>query len=165
MAAAVVEFKLDEIGSLAKKLNAFALSPEQRQGLLESLGTEIIEQTHDRFESETDPDGNKWKALNPIYAAGKNAGSILRREGFLLQSMTSEVQNDYSILVGATMEYAAIHQFGGEIKPKSAKALFVPGFGFVKKVTIPARPYLGLSSGNIKDLEAEVDRFLGGLSP
>jgi len=65
--------------------------------------------------------------------------------------------------VGATMEYAATHQFGAEITPKSAKALFVPGYGMLKKVKIPARPYLGVSSDDAKAIEAAVAVFLGGI--
>ncbi|MEP0406959.1 phage morphogenesis protein [Roseibium sp.] len=42
--------------------------------------------------------------------------------------------------------YALIHELGGVIKPKSAKALAIPqddgGVVFVQSVTIPARPYL-----------------------
>lgn len=42
--------------------------------------------------------------------------------------------------------YALIHELGGTIVPKVAKALKIPmadgSFRFVKSVTIPARPYL-----------------------
>jgi phage gpG-like protein len=60
------------------------------------------------------------------------------------------------------MEYAAIHQWGGEIKPKSAKALFVPGYGMLQKVTIPARPYLGVSAEDTKAIESAAAQFLAG---
>jgi phage gpG-like protein len=61
------------------------------------------------------------------------------------------------------MEYAAVHQFGAEIKPKSAKALFVPGYGKLQKVNIPARPYLGVSSDDAKAIENAVAVFLEGI--
>lgn len=42
--------------------------------------------------------------------------------------------------------YARIHELGGTIRPKTAKALAVPlpegGIALVQSVTIPARPYL-----------------------
>jgi phage gpG-like protein len=61
------------------------------------------------------------------------------------------------------MEYAAVHQFGAEIKPKSARALFVPGYGMLQKVNIPARPYLGVSADDAKAIENAVSVFLAGL--
>ena len=42
--------------------------------------------------------------------------------------------------------YAAIHEFGGTIVPRSARFLVFPFEGrlvFARRVTIPARPYLG----------------------
>ncbi|MDR1648466.1 MAG: phage virion morphogenesis protein [Zoogloeaceae bacterium] len=51
--------------------------------------------------------------------------------------------------IGTNRRYAEVHQFGATIRPKTKKALAVPiGDGtmrLVKKVTIPARPFLGLS--------------------
>ncbi|KAA5607139.1 hypothetical protein F1188_04355 [Roseospira marina] len=50
---------------------------------------------------------------------------------------------------GTNLVYARIHQLGGTIRPKTAKALAVPvgdGIRLVQQVTIPARPYLGLSA-------------------
>jgi phage gpG-like protein len=43
-----------------------------------------------------------------------------------------------------------------EIKPKSAKALFVPGYGMLQRVTIPARPYLGVSQDDTKAIESAI---------
>ncbi len=44
------------------------------------------------------------------------------------------------------VRYALIHELGGVIKPRTAKALAIPqddgGVRLVKSVTIPARPYL-----------------------
>jgi phage gpG-like protein len=64
------------------------------------------------------------------------------------------------VLVGATVVYAAIHQWGGEIVPKTAPALYVPGYGKLKKVTIPARPYLGVSGQDAADIALIAQRFV-----
>jgi phage gpG-like protein len=56
--------------------------------------------------------------------------------------------------------YAAIHQWGGTIVPKTAPALFVPGYGTLRRVTIPARPYLGISSQDAADITAIAQRFM-----
>ena len=50
-----------------------------------------------------------------------------------------------SVLVGTDLEYAAIHEYGGEIVPRNARALVFEIDGEVivtQRVTIQARPYL-----------------------
>lgn len=50
-----------------------------------------------------------------------------------------------AVRIGTNLEYAAIHEFGGTIKPKKAKKLRFEIDGevfFVDKVVMPARPYL-----------------------
>lgn len=71
---------------------------------------------------------------------------ILSQSGDLKKSMDSNA-DDSRVLVGpgGGIPYARIHQLGGVIRPKSAKALMVPCGNRVlrlKSVTIPARPYL-----------------------
>ena len=53
--------------------------------------------------------------------------------------------------MGSNKPYAAVHQFGATIRPVRAKFLTLRTrqgevWGFAKEVTIPARPYLGLSA-------------------
>jgi phage virion morphogenesis protein len=166
---AQVSFDLKEIDAVKKLLSKAALSNSDRARLLGSIGVEMEAQTQERFDTRKSPDGDSWKALaqkTMDYYAGKGwtARSILVGEGTLRDSITSEVQGGgWSVLVGATMEYAAVHQFGAEIKPKSAKALFVPGYGILQKATIPARPYLGVSPDDTKAIAAATAVFLEGL--
>ncbi|MDR1836613.1 MAG: phage virion morphogenesis protein [Treponema sp.] len=166
---AFVSFDLKEVDAVKKMLANASLNNADRGRLLQSIGVEMEAQTQERFDTQKSPDGDSWKDLaqkTKDYYAGqrKSARSILVGEGTLRDSITSEVQGGaWSVLVGATMEYAAVHQFGAEIVPKSAKALFVPGYGMLKKVNIPARPYLGVSSGDAKEIEALVAIFLKGI--
>jgi phage virion morphogenesis protein len=167
---ASVSFDLKEVDAVKKLLASASLSAAGRESLLKGIALEIEEQTKQRFDTQKSPDGDSWKALaqkTKDYYASKGllgARSILVGEGLLQQSITSEVQGGaWSVLVGATREYAAVHQFGAEIRPKSAKALFVPGYGMLKKATIPARPYLGVSPNDIKAIEAAVAVFLEGI--
>jgi len=51
--------------------------------------------------------------------------------------------------VGSTMEYAAMQQFGGR------KSEFPHLWG-----DIPARPFLGLSAGDVADIEQTVSDYL-----
>jgi len=85
-----------------------------------------------------------WPALNPAYAAGKRNRNILVESGGLRGSLSEEAGKDYA-RVGTNKIYAAIHQFGGVIRPKGSGHLaFALGGSFVKakSVTIPARPFL-----------------------
>jgi phage virion morphogenesis protein len=165
---AQIEFDLKEVDAVKKLLSNAALSGTDRSRLLQSIGVEMEAQTQERFDTQKSPDGDSWKALaqktqNYYASKGWTARSILVGEGTLRDSITSEVPGGaWSVLVGATMEYAAVHQFGAEIKPKSAKALFVPGYGMLQKVTIPARPYLGVSPDDAKVIEAAAAAFLAG---
>ena len=53
------------------------------------------------------------------------------------------------VVVGSSIEdYAAIHQYGGTIRPKNAKRLMFKVGGktvMTQSVTIPARPFIGFS--------------------
>jgi phage gpG-like protein len=60
--------------------------------------------------------------------------------------------------------YAAIHQFGGTILPKKAKRLVFTLKGktvFATRVTMPARPYLGVSAENAAEIERSIIGYLG----
>jgi len=165
-------FDLKEVDAVRKMLANASLNAADRGRLLHDIGLELEESAKERFQIQKSPEGDSWKALaqktrDYYFNLGeKKAGSrsILVGEGTLRDSVTSEVQGGaWSVLVGAAMEYAAVHQFGAEITPKSAKALFVPGYGMLKKVNIPARPYLGVSSDDAKAIEAAVASFLEGV--
>ncbi|MDR0455396.1 MAG: phage virion morphogenesis protein [Treponema sp.] len=169
MGGASVGFDLKEVDAVKKMLANASLNASDRSRLLQSIGVEMEAQTQERFDTQKSPDGDSWKNLasktREYYAGqGWSARSVLVGEGTLRDSITSEVQGGaWSVLVGAAMEYAAVHQFGAEIVPKNAKALFVPGYGMLQKVNIPARPYLGVSPDDAKVIEGAVASFLGGI--
>jgi len=125
-------------------------------------------QTRERFDVRRSPEGDTWKALaqkTADYYASEGMGhtSLLVGTGLLRDSVTHNVENGaWSVLVGATMEYAATHQFGATIRPKTAKALAVPGYGWLGKVTIPARPYLGASQDNAREIASLASAFAAG---
>lgn len=79
----------------------------------------------------------------------KSGGKILQRSGDLRKSITIGKVTDSSVEVGSSLPYARIHQLGGEIVPKRRNVLLIPVGGrylAVRKVTIPARPYLVLQN-------------------
>lgn len=80
----------------------------------------------------------------------KKSGKTLQRQGDLKKSVVVGKITNASVEIGSSLPYARIHQLGGEIRPKNKKALLIPlgggQFLKVKKVTIPARPYLVLQA-------------------
>ena len=70
--------------------------------------------------------------------------------------------------VGTNVKYAATHQFGEPgrtIRARKKKALrFQVGGKWVTKkqvrITIPARPFLGLSEDDMQEMKATVEEFI-----
>lgn len=76
--------------------------------------------------------------------AGTGGSSKLILKGTLLSSIRVVQFDDKGGSVGSDRVYAAIHQLGGVIRPKSATALVFTVGGIkirAKKVTMPARPF------------------------
>lgn len=113
-----------------------------------------------RFRSETSPDGTQWK---PSLRAQLQGGKTLTASGHLSGSISSRSGANFAEW-GVNRIYAAIHQFGGVIRAKSAGALRFRlangGFATVKSVTMPARPFLGLSEQDRGDLLDVIQRRL-----
>jgi phage virion morphogenesis protein len=105
-----------------------------------------------RFRTQTGPDGKPWK---PSLRAQITGGRTLTQDGHLAASISSRSGRDWAEW-GANRIYAAIHQFGGVIRARNAKALRFAlaggGFATVQSVRIPARPFLGLSSDDVADI-------------
>lgn len=131
------------------------------EGLMSNIGTDLVKGTTRRFRTKTAPDGSAWQINNSGYAAGKRKG-ILVESTILRDSITHRVERD-SVRVGTNVKYAAIHQFGGTIKPKKGTHLKFKIAGqwvAVKSVTIPARPYLGVDDEDKVRIARRIDRFL-----
>jgi len=72
-----------------------------------------------RFRTQTGPDGKPWK---PSLRAQITGGRTLTQDGHLAASISSRSGRDWAEW-GANRIYAAIHQFGGVIRARNAKAL------------------------------------------
>jgi phage gpG-like protein len=108
--------------------------------------------TKARFADGAGPDGTPWK---PSWRVQERGGKTLIDSGRLVGSITSDSGDDFAEW-GSNAIYAAIQQFGGEIRPKNKKALFfrAPDGGgrSMQKVTIPARPYLGINEDDEENI-------------
>lgn len=119
--------------------------------VMAAIGTALVRNVHDRFAAAVDPSGMAWAPLNPGYAAGKKGPGILR-EGHIrsgLMGSITFVASPGTVEVGTNKPYAAAHQFGVTIKPVHGTHLrFMIGGKpvYARSVTIPARPYLGISA-------------------
>lgn len=128
------------------------------KALTRAIAGRLESSTHERFETETAPDGKAWKKSN------KPGGKTLTVSGLLNQSISSAFDDKFAA-VGTNLVYAGIHQRGGEIKPVNAKALrFKVGGQWVcaKSVKISARPFLGISDDDIDSIQNIVKRYLNG---
>ncbi|ANH04610.1 phage virion morphogenesis protein [Shinella sp. HZN7] len=135
--------------------------------VMAAIGTGLVGSTHMRFVTQTDPDGAAWRALNTDYAATKRNTRILTESGRLRDSINSRA-GATEVRVGTNVIYAAIHQFGGTIKPKSASHLrFFIGDTLVTvaSVTLPPRPFLGISSDDETMIAETIFDFLDRYVP
>jgi phage virion morphogenesis protein len=128
-----------------RRLRGMAVWPTP---LLRAIGVGMVRDTDQRLGGSVGPDYQAWPALNPAYAALKRGGGMLResgQRGGLAGSLTFHISSG-AVEWGSDKVYAAVHQFGGKIAPKTGKALvFKLGGRLVRarSVTIPARPFLG----------------------
>ena len=132
------------------------------QDLMDSIGEALRSSTLKRFDDEEDPTGKKWK---PSARATAEGGKTLDKEGHLKDSIDYHATSS-KVMVGSNLPYARIHQLGGTIQPKKGKFLKFRGLDgenvFVKEVTIPARPYLGISDDDREEIIATMTDFLEG---
>lgn len=107
-----------------------ALEKADLQVLANDIGETIVEMTQFNFENERSPDGEPWI---PSKRASENGDKTLQDTRRLYDSITYLAALDGSFVeVGSNVVYAAIHQAGGKA-------------GRNKNITLPARPYLGLT--------------------
>ncbi len=80
----------------------------------------------------------------------------------LRNSITKKVYFDH-VEVGTNVRYAAIHQYGGTIKPRRKKWLrFKSGgrWAMKKKVKIPARPFIGIGEDDVTDIKEICEKMI-----
>lgn len=113
--------------------------------LLDDVGASLVTSTLHRFETAPTRDGHAWK---PSARATREGGQTLVDRGHLRDSITHRADAS-SVAIGSSLVHAGIHQLGGDIRAKGGGTLrFRIGEQFVQvaRVTMPARPYLGISA-------------------
>lgn len=113
---------------------------------MRAIGEYLITATQDRFDLQQDPQGNAWTPLSTSTKERKRLDKILTESSRLRDSISYQA-NSTEVRVGTNAIYAAIHQLGGEAGRNHA-------------VTIPARPYLGLSTTDLDHITEIVRDYL-----
>lgn len=165
MSEPVVAIDISALQWAIAHVSRIELAAGDAEQLLTELGAVGESQTRRRIEVEkTAPDGAPWKPNDTntsiLFASGRHL-----HDSIAFNASASEVE------WGASWEWAHVHQKGMVIKPKDKKALafYAPGgmYGvthvFTKKVTIPARPFVGISADNATEITEHVSDFLGRL--
>ena len=148
MAGVALTYDVSQLDVAASVLNGIS-------GLIEpatitnTVAAVIESQTRRRIQDEkTAPDGTPWAQWSPGYAETRHSGqSLLQGEGDLLDTIFGEQRGDDAV-VGSPLVYAAIQQHGG---------------AEVGKPELPARPFLGVSDDNAREIEDVVITYLEGL--
>ena len=146
MAGVSVEIVASGLNEAVALIEGIANAPKHE--LLENWGRLTQEQTRRRIaEEKTSPDGAAWPP-------SRSNPNTLLLSGALMNSIDYAAGAD-QVETGSGLIYASVHQDGATIKAKDAKALaFMIGNEqvFAQSVTIPARPFLGLSADNAEEL-------------
>ena len=144
-----IEFDNKEVH---EKLLDLAKKAENLRPLMKNIAGIFAYSTEENFKEEGRPD--KWQDLAESTKKQRTKkrkwpGQILQVEGKLAASINTFYDND-SAVIGSNLEYAAIHQLGGQA-------------GKNKSVEIPARPYLFLMNDDYDEILHNIENHLSDL--
>ncbi len=143
-----IEIKIDN-NDVERKLLELAQKSENLRPLMKNIAGIFASATEENFKNEGRPD--KWTELSEATKKQRTKqkkwpGQILQVSGQLASSISTQY-DDESAVIGSNLDYAAIHQLGGQA-------------GKNKKVEIPARPYLKLTDDDFEEILTETENFL-----
>lgn len=143
-----IEIKVDN-KDVESRLLDLAKQSENLRPLMKNIAGVFAYSTEENFKEEGRPD--KWTDLaestkKQRTKTGHYPGQILQVSGQLASSISTYYDND-SAVIGSNLNYAAIHQLGGQA-------------GKNQSVTIPARPYLQLNNEEIIEVIIYIKNFL-----
>ena len=143
-----IEIKIDN-KDVDRKLLELAQKSENLRPLMKNIAGIFASATEENFKNEGRPD--KWTELSEATKKQRTKqkkwpGQILQVSGQLASSISTQY-DDESAVIGSNLDYAAIHQLGGQA-------------GKNKKVTIPARPYLKLTDDDFNEILDATEHYL-----
>lgn len=143
-----IEIKLNN-KEIEKYLLELAQKAENLRPVMKNIAGILAYSTEENFKTEGRPD--KWIDLaestkKQREKKGHWPGQILQVSGQLAASINTYYDND-SAVIGSNLDYAAIHQLGGQA-------------GKNKSVDIPARPYILLQKEDEKNIIDAITDYL-----
>lgn len=144
--------------------------------LMGRIGIVLETSTIERFDTESAPDGAKWK---PSIRAKEEGGKTLTDRAILKNSIT-HVASASSAQVGTNVIYAGAHQEGIEktVTVPEHKRRMTQAFGrqlrtpievivgsFQRAMKLPARKFLGLSADDREEIEAQIVDYVADVDP
>ena len=153
-----------DVSALLRKMRAY--SEIDKKNLNAALAEAARESTLERFRQSRDPSGKRWKTS--IRAATVGGRTLI--DTAQLRNSIKSYYDEKGFAVGTNVKHGSTHQFGEPgrtIRAKTTRGLrFQVGGQWVTKkqvkVKIPARPFLGLSKEDMREIKATVEEFIGG---
>ena len=146
MANNPIEIRIDN-QEVNQRLLELAHRGENLRPLMKNVAGILAYSTEENFANEGRP---KWVDLaestkKKRQKTGHYPGQILQVTGQLASSISTQYDNE-SAVIGSNLDYAAIHQFGGQA-------------GKNKSASIPARPYLQLTDEDFEEILESTEEF------
>jgi phage virion morphogenesis protein len=120
-----LEIRLELEGDLASAIGSAITAATDLSPAMKEIANHLAFTTRQRFRRQAGPDGTPWKPSQRVLANPGERTLILH--GDLVTSIRADWGKDYAAAgpeaSGGAAIYAAIHQFGGKIRPRSKKAL------------------------------------------
>ena len=156
----MLTLKLEDIDA-QRTLNALVQAGANLRPLMKKIGEGLTDSTKDRFATTTAPDGSRWlpnKASTLNLFLAETSGNFDTKSGFLNKRGASRIAgknpltginktlrttinyqaSEQGVNIGSPEDYAGTQQFGAAARSfKGGKSPWG---------TIPARPFLGISS-------------------
>ena len=130
--------------------------------LMHNIGSILEHNTKQRINTGIGTDDKPWQKS---WHAKMQGGTTLRDTSRLYNSIKYTVSNDGKrVTVGTNVFYAPVMHFGARITAKNGKYLkfksSMGGWAQVKSVTIPPRPFLGMSVDDSQEVLFEIEEYL-----
>lgn len=150
MAGAYVTSSLEGLEPVIARLNGMGDARRTGQGLA-NIGGLVESQTRARFDERRSPEGESWTPWSEGYRSTRKKGqTLLVATGAFRDSIAWDLTGE-ELRIGSNLVFAALHQEGGSSD-------MAPG-----PAAVPARPYLGVSDANLREIEDAMGDWIEGL--
>ena len=169
-----INIQVEGLKAVQDKLKGMEDRLKNMQGLWHAVGNYMKRRTiNECFNKEQAPDGTPWQPLSQWRSKERlkrhKSGNykILQDTGELRRSIRFKAFPKY-LIIGSNLKYSRIHQFGGTINSKQFRTSKKTYSHYIIKrsVTIPARPYLGITEQDkqyiLRTFEAFINRHVLG---